>query len=102
MEPRNLRAGKGIYKPVSAPCFLGSSGQTPIKLPSLSFSSAMNPEKLEIRSGFSKEESVVYDSGLNDSQEGTLHRGLKARQISMIAVRRLPTYHLDRFPFLCS
>jgi len=54
----------------------------------------MNPEKLEIRSASLKDESVVYDSGLNDSQEGTLHRGLKARQISMIAVRHSPAYHL--------
>ena len=51
----------------------------------------MNPEKLEIRSGSLKDESVGHDSGLNDSQEGTLHRGLKARQISMIAVRHSPT-----------
>ena len=51
----------------------------------------MNPEKLEIRSGSLKDESVGHDSGLNDSQEGTLHRGLKARQISMIAVRLSPT-----------
>lgn len=51
----------------------------------------MNPEKLEVRSGSLKDESVVYDSGLvNDSQEGTLHRGLKARQISMIAVCHSP------------
>jgi len=62
-----------------------------IKLPSLSFSSAMNPEKLEIRSASLKEEPVVYDPDLNVSQERTLHRGLKARQILMIAVRHSVT-----------
>ena len=80
--------------------FPGIFRSTPIKFPSLSSSSTMNPEKPEIRTASMKDESVIYDSGVNDSQEGTLHRGLKARQISMIAVRHPPTQHLSRFPYL--
>ncbi|KAI9458500.1 dicarbixylic amino acid permease [Russula earlei] len=49
----------------------------------------MNLEKLENRSGSldnPKDETVVYDFDLGRPLQDTLHRGLKARQISMIAL----------------
>jgi len=47
----------------------------------------MSLEKLENHSGTAKDETNFDDSDLKDPLHETLHRGLKARQISMIAVR---------------
>jgi amino acid permease len=54
----------------------------------------MNPEKVgghPVSVGSLEDEVTANESELKDPQEDTLHRGLKARQISMIAVRRSPT-----------
>ena len=42
---------------------------------------------------------TAQDSDLRDPLHDTLHRGLKARQISMIAVRHSRTWHCRHLTF---